>query len=309
MPLPSSGPISLSQVNVELNLSATATISMNQANVRGLFQKPSGAISMSNGYGKSNTVTNVWFLVIGGGGAGGGSAGDAGGGGGAGGYREFTGQTLLPGTSYTVTVGAGGPRGTNTSSPGNNSVFNTITSAGGGSGSRTGRAGGSGGGGGNGGSGPARPGNTPATSPSQGNSGAGNGGGGGGAGGAGVGGGGGRGGFGRASSITGTSVLRGGGGGGAQTNGSGNPGGAGQAGGGNGGGTPTAGQANTGGGGGASGGSGTKAGQNGGSGVVIVRYPSGFTINVGAGLTASTTTVGSEKVTTFTAGSGTITFS
>jgi hypothetical protein len=43
--------------------------------------------------------------------------------------------------------------------------------------------------------------------------------------------------------------------------------------------------------------------------VVIVRYPSGFTINVGAGLTASTTTVGSEKVTTFTAGSGTITFS
>jgi hypothetical protein len=32
-------------------------------------------------------------------------------------------------------------------------------------------------------------------------------------------------------------------------------------------------------------------------------------LNVGIGLTASTTTVGSDKVTTFTAGTGTITFS
>ena len=54
MTLPVSGAISLNQVNVELGLSGTTTISMNQASVRTLFGVPSGAISMSNGYGKAN---------------------------------------------------------------------------------------------------------------------------------------------------------------------------------------------------------------------------------------------------------------
>jgi hypothetical protein len=54
MTLPASGPISLNNVNVELGLSGTTTISMNQATVRTLFAVPSGAISMSDGYGKSN---------------------------------------------------------------------------------------------------------------------------------------------------------------------------------------------------------------------------------------------------------------
>lgn len=56
MALPSSGSISLSQVNVELDLSPTATISFNDSAVRSLFGVSSGAISMSNGYSKSNTA-------------------------------------------------------------------------------------------------------------------------------------------------------------------------------------------------------------------------------------------------------------
>jgi hypothetical protein len=44
----------------------------------------------------------------------------------------------------------------------------------------------------------------------------------------------------------------------------------------------------------------------GGSGIVILSYPSSYTITVGAGLTGSTTTVGSDKVTTITAGTGNV---
>ncbi len=54
MALPSSGSLSLSQVNIELSFAANATISMGGAAVRGLFGNGSGAISMSNGYGKSS---------------------------------------------------------------------------------------------------------------------------------------------------------------------------------------------------------------------------------------------------------------
>jgi len=42
--------------------------------------------------------------------------------------------------------------------------------------------------------------------------------------------------------------------------------------------------------------------------VVILKYPSAFTITAGAGLTSSTSTVGDFKVTTVTAGSDTISF-
>jgi hypothetical protein len=41
---------------------------------------------------------------------------------------------------------------------------------------------------------------------------------------------------------------------------------------------------------------------------VIVRYPKVFTVTAGAGLTSSTSTDGDFKVTTFTAGTDTITF-
>lgn len=54
MALPSSGSISLNQVNVELNRSGTQQISLGESAVRTLFGVASGAISMSDGYGKSN---------------------------------------------------------------------------------------------------------------------------------------------------------------------------------------------------------------------------------------------------------------
>ena len=47
-------------------------------------------------------------------------------------------------------------------------------------------------------------------------------------------------------------------------------------------------------------------GGNGGSGIVVLRYPNTFTITVGAGLTGSTATVGANKVTTITAGTGNV---
>jgi hypothetical protein len=266
------------------------------------------------------SITTVDFLVVAGGGGGGENVG---GGGGAGGYRELTSQILHIATNITVTVGAGGAANTS----GSNSVFNTITSAGGGKGGpqlENGTAGGSGGGAGGNESGETRTGgagNTPSTSPSQGNNGgtattgfalpaAGGGGanavGGNGAGGTGAGG---AGGAGTASSITGTSVTRAGGGGGSQyfnNAGSGGVGGGGRGGAVSPSTAAVSGTVNTGGGG---GGRYTSSGGGlGGSGIVIVKYPDTFTItNPGGGLTFSTpAAAGGFKITSFTAGTGNI---
>jgi len=55
MPLPSApSSISMNQVNVELAKSGTAQIALNDTNVRTLFQKASGQISLSDGYGKAS---------------------------------------------------------------------------------------------------------------------------------------------------------------------------------------------------------------------------------------------------------------
>ena len=267
----------------------------------------------------------VDYLVV----AGGGSAGQAGGGG-AGGYlTNLSGSiSFNTATNYIVTVGAGGAGNTNSiGNDGNNSVFATITSTGGGGGAGQGaatangfgRPGGSGGGAGindagNGGGGAASP-------AGQGNTGGGKGSGtiiGGGGGGAGAVGGngtssnGGAGGAGLTNTITGASAYyAGGGGGGAYPPGSvAAPGGSG--GGGTGGKAPTqatSGTPNTGGGGGAAGltSSGNLNGNSGsgGSGIVILRYPNTYSIS---GLSNTTTTVGSNKVTIFTTGTGNIQF-
>lgn len=280
---------------------------------------------------------NASVLVIAGGGAGGNciaSYGYSGGGGGAGGYREFNNYGLATGTNYSVTIGAGGAPSTYPDS-GSDSVFSAVTAKGGGGGGMfvagvgwyDGVTGGSGGGGASGPTGtggPAGAGNSIAITQFsielytiQGRSGgtatSGWNGGGGGGGAFAVGGNqaqnnGGSGGNGRASSITGTSVTRGGGGGGGGQN---NNATGGTGGGANGSSSPTsnAGTANTGGGGGgvhSTGGSGN--GGNGGSGVVILRYPDTRTITIGAGLTGSTATDGSFKVTTITAGTGNVSF-
>ena len=54
MTLPLSGPISLSAVNTELGRSSSAVISLGETGVRNLARVASGAISLSNLYGKSS---------------------------------------------------------------------------------------------------------------------------------------------------------------------------------------------------------------------------------------------------------------
>jgi hypothetical protein len=274
------------------------------------------AVSCAGNSSGSNTVS---YLVVAGGG-GGGSWG--GGGGGAGGYREgkstsdcYTANPItvatglpVPATPYPITVGGGGAGAPGYPTRedrrrGNNSVFSTITSTGGGRGGTNcgpacgpqGNAGGSGGGSDYGD--PVGTGNSPPVSPPQGNPG-----------GLGVaapnyigGGGGGAkctgnaapgptiagaGGDGQPSNISGSDVTRAGGGGGGGNDGDGSaqgsPSAAGGAGGGGAGGRYSCtngqpGTTNTGGGGGAAGATsptGTTAGPSGsgGSGIVIIRY-------------------------------------
>lgn len=298
--------------------------------------------------GPTPITVNYLVIAGGGGGGSSYNSGSGGGGAGGyrttvgtsgGGASAETSLSLIQGVNYTVTVGAGGngtpapgPTGAQSNgSNGSNSVFGSITSTGGGGGAGgndryVGSTGGSGGGsqaGRGASSGTSNQGFAGGTAPSAVSLATDNAGGGGGAGAVGGNASGtsaGAGGAGVASSITGTSVTRGGGGGGG-TRTSINIGAGGNGGGGSGGGyvpsgndgnatiAPTAGTPNTGGGGGGTGeGLTPMNGANGGSGVVIIRYPSTYDIRNGAGLTYTTSVVGSDKVTVFTAGTGNIQF-
>ena len=255
----------------------------------------------------------VGYMVVAGGASGAGNTGNAGGGGGAGGFREgrtcsVTPYTISPigastgltvtATSFPITVGAGGAAvcfgspGQAFGNAGSNSIFSTITSAGGGAGGHGGGAGASGGDGGSGGGagGGSRSraggsGNTPPVSPPQGNNGGtstppsiptdnqGAGGGGATAVGQSASSSNGNGGAGATTCISGSPTAYSGGGG-AAASGPAPTAGSGGTGGGGDGGNPTgnAGTANTGGGGGAGGKCGPGASGAGGSGIVIIRY-------------------------------------
>ncbi len=65
MTLPASGAISLSQVNTELGLTASTTVSLGASNVRTLAGVASGLIALSNLYGKSNGDIGEGFVTNG----------------------------------------------------------------------------------------------------------------------------------------------------------------------------------------------------------------------------------------------------
>ena len=244
---------------------------------------------------QKNIATNfplaVGHLIVAGGGGGATDA-DVGGGGGGGGLLDGI-ISLTAGQSYSLTIGAGGLRGTGPDSTGTgggtnggdggNTLFGTLTAIGGGGGgtrNNAGRPGGSGGGGGDmgaaGGAGTGGQGFAGGNAPAINSNGGRDSGGGGGAGGAatapnlaGAG---------LLSAITGTTFAKGGIGSQA--------------------GSFIAGATNTG-----DGGDGCRAG---GSGIVVLQYPIFYNLTIGAGLTGSTATVGTNKVTTITAGTGNV---
>ena len=255
----------------------SATVSYSQT--IGDYTTPVAAVATSS----PSSMELEYLVVAGGGGGGGGATSRVGGGAGAGGYRTGT-STKSFGT-YSVTVGAGGAKGTQggstgtNGSVGSNSVFDSITSNGGGYGGGSSNggtvgAGGNGGSGGGSGHSPATSGglgNTPSTSPSQGNDGGGGDvSGGGGIGGVGTGGIGATGGAGVVNTIRGTGSVT-------------------YSAGGNSDGSGTNGSANTGNGGNSTG--------NGGSGIVIIKYLT----SASSGSTGGTiTTDGAYTIHTFT---------
>lgn len=309
------------KVKSQTNLSNSGVFSVNE--VIDLLAEDKWALQQS--------PVTVSYLVVGGGGGGGEYSGRAGGGGGAGGYRNSyasetsganssteTPLSLFTTIDYTVTVGAGGAGAVNNhGTAGNDSVFATITSDGGGQGVRYGTGGAGGSGGGNSYAGGGSTASTPTANQGMAgglgnNNGHSHAAGGGGGGASQVGTNGvhlsayGRpGGNGLYSSITGSSVGRAGGGTGGGYNGSSGDGGS--EGGGAYNGDP--GTVNTGGGGGGNGG-GSPGGGAGGKGVIILRWATAEASSVSTtGLTTGgIQTSGSDSYIVVTDGDGTLRF-
>lgn len=130
--LPASGQLSMGDISVEILKASTDETDLNEDDVRTLFEKGSGEISYSNGYGKRWVTPGTWSagagsynfyinryasftvdLRAGGGGAGGGCGNDGwaygycGGSGGGGGDSAF----YSPATVYAYGGGGGGSGG------------------------------------------------------------------------------------------------------------------------------------------------------------------------------------------------------
>jgi hypothetical protein len=281
--------LTASEVNTTVSCNVTAV------NIAG------GTTATSNSTGVVVGVYTATYLIIAGGASGGsGPGGSSGGGGGGAGGLLANSTSVVPGTTYTITVGAGGA-GTTTAPrdgfAGSNTTAFSLTDSGGGprGGTGVGQTGGSGGGGasyaGNnaGGAGTAGQGFDGATAPGGGSFLSGGGGG------AGQAGQGGNGGNGAVSTITGSSVTYAGGGGGAAYPSGGGTGGSG--GGGNGGaGAATAFTGSGGGGQSNGGGSGSGA-----SGIVIISVPTDKWSNTYSGANVIVTTSGSNTIAKFSA--------
>ena len=312
----------------------------NNATVNLLYQDATKGWTANNI--EQNSITTNYLVLAGGGGAASAHGGIGGGGGGAGGLRTSYGSTsgggasaetaleLFVATNYALTVGAGGAGAAyssgDTGTSGSDSVFSTITSVGGGgaksyinnSGAGTSLTGGSGGGGSwssiTGAAGTANQGYAGADGSATTPYGGGGGGGAGGVGSTGNGAGGNsNGGPGVQVNIDTNNYYYGGGGGGGSYTGAGTGG---SSIGGNGaannsggcadGGDGTVNRGSGGGGGVRSGGVSCGVGGAGSSGVVILRYPNTLTLTSTGTLVDSTATDGSDKITTFTAGTGNI---
>lgn len=143
MTLPSSGPISLSDINTEFGLGNSLGSYIGQTwytdgGGTGTFGSP---LSFSDFYGKRSTSPfSIDYLVAGSGGGGGGAEGGIGmAGGGAGGQVLEGSTSFSTTTSYTITIGAGGLGSVSgRGSPGSSTIFQggafSLTAEGGGGG-------------------------------------------------------------------------------------------------------------------------------------------------------------------------------
>lgn len=130
MALQTSGQITLNDIHMEAGGSSGTQCSLNDSDIRGLISKASGAqMAFSEWYGASNTIAYTVLMVGGGGGCGRSANGRAKGGGGAGEVLYGT-LNLTPGTTYTITIGAGGTVNAASAARSNNGGYTRLSGGG-----------------------------------------------------------------------------------------------------------------------------------------------------------------------------------